>query len=106
MMRNMNLPEKKVTATEIKNRFGDYLGEVVRTRKPLVIERHGKPIAILISLEGWKIEIEKERPYVHPWVRQHEKLIEQIKKNHPDSKPFSAVELVRQIRREREEDLS
>ena len=51
---DMNLPKKTVVATEIKNRFGEYLGMVVEGEEPLAIERHGKPVAVVVNIDQWK----------------------------------------------------
>jgi prevent-host-death family protein len=44
---------KTVSATEAKNRFGTFLGEVSRGELAVVIENHGKPTAVLVSYEEW-----------------------------------------------------
>ena len=97
----MELPKKSVAATEIKNRFGDYLGEVVKTRTPLVIERHGNPVAIMVDMEKWKqMQEKKEEPVDTPWIAELKRVTEEIAKNHPEAKKFSASDLIRQIREE------
>jgi prevent-host-death family protein len=100
----MNLPEKRVNATEIKNRLGDYVGEVMRNQGPILIERHGKPAVVVVSVETWgKMENRESRE--HPWIEAARRLSDEIQRKHPDMKPFSAVELIRQIREERENDI-
>ncbi len=42
-----------VSATNLKNRFGSFLGDVIRTGGPLVIERAGKPVAVMLSIEAY-----------------------------------------------------
>ncbi|MBI2082983.1 MAG: type II toxin-antitoxin system Phd/YefM family antitoxin [Deltaproteobacteria bacterium] len=98
----MHLPKKSAPATEIKNRFGDYLKKVTHQREPLTIEKNGRPVAVLVDSEQWirLREAEEETKPPHPWVVELDRLLDRIKKNHPDAKPFSAVELVRQIRDE------
>lgn len=92
---------KSASATEIKNRFGDFLGEVVHGNEPLLIERHGKPVAVIVKFEQWTGR-EKTREVRTPWIDACLKLREEIKKNHPKLKPFSAVQLLRQIREDEE----
>lgn len=100
----MRLPKRSAPATEIKNRFGDYLKKVTHQREPLTIEKNGRPVAVLVDSSQWTRlrEAGEETKHPHPWGVSLEKLLDQIEKNHPDTKPFSAVELVRQIREEEE----
>lgn len=41
---------KTLSATEVKNRFGAVLKEVTRTGGPIVVERDGQPVAIILSV--------------------------------------------------------
>lgn len=92
----------RAAATDVKNHFGDYLGGVIHRREPLLIEKHGKTVAVLIEFGEWqKLNGEKEtEKTADPWVRSYLQFLERMKKNHPDAKPFSAVELIRSIREE------
>ncbi len=48
---------KTLPATEVKNRFGRVLREVNQTDTPIVIERDGKPVAVIMSMseyERWR----------------------------------------------------
>lgn len=89
---------KSANATDVKNRFGDFLGTVIRKREPLVIERHGKPVAVLVRYEEWAGK-RKGPEKKTPWVDSCERLAQDIARTHP-SRSFSAVDLVRAIREE------
>lgn len=90
---------KTVSATEIKNRFGDYLGEVIHGGEPVLVERHGRPVAVLISYKNWiKKEIGTERE--NPWFAAYSDLMEKIRRESPSPLKTSAVELVRMVREE------
>ena len=94
----MLTPKKSIPATEIKNRFGDYLGEVIRRQEPVLVERHGKPVAVLVDFEHWKkMKEEKEES---SWIRELSRTLDKIEKKHPHAKKFSSVDLLRQIRDE------
>lgn len=95
----MERPKRVIAATEIKNRFGDYLGEVIHKKGPVLIERHGKPAAVIVEFDQWK-RLREEKNESSPWFESLKELVERIDRNHPDVKPFSAVDLVRQIREE------
>jgi len=44
---------KTVSATEIKNRLGQYLARV--TVEPVAIEKNGHPVAVLLSFEEYEL---------------------------------------------------
>lgn len=96
----MDLPQRKINATEAKNRLGDYIGEVVRKQEPILIERHGKPAAVVVSAEEWNELEKKGGKRSTPWIEELKELTERIDRKHPEAKPFSAVDLIRQIRDE------
>jgi prevent-host-death family protein len=43
----------KVSATEAKNHFGDLLHKVVYGHEPILIERNGRPMAVLIDIDQY-----------------------------------------------------
>ena len=58
-----------VSATEAKNRFGDLLHRVVYDHEPVLIERNGRPMAVLVDIDQYlemkriaRVEI-KESPF-------------------------------------------
>jgi len=46
--------ERTLPATEVKNRFGRVLREVARTGGPVVVERDGRPVAVILSIEKFE----------------------------------------------------
>lgn len=40
-----------LAATEVKNRFGRVLLEIARTGGPIIVERSGKAVAVILSIE-------------------------------------------------------
>ena len=45
---------RTVSATEAKNRFGAVLREVCRTGGPILIERAGRPVAVMLSVRAYE----------------------------------------------------
>jgi prevent-host-death family protein len=45
---------KSLPATEVKNRFGRVLREVSQTGGPIIVERDGKPVAVILSLGEYR----------------------------------------------------
>ncbi len=43
---------KVVSATELKNRLGQYLGRVAL--EPVAVEKNGRPVAVLLSFEEYE----------------------------------------------------
>lgn len=45
---------RTLSATDVKNRFGFVLREITRSGGPIVVERGGKPVAVLLSIEEYQ----------------------------------------------------
>jgi len=45
---------KTLPATQVKNRFGRVLREVSQTGGPIVVERDGKPVAVIMSMSEYE----------------------------------------------------
>lgn len=58
---------KTATATEIKNRFGEYLQSAIR--EPVLIEKTGKPVAVLLSIDDYERLSALEDAY---WIKKAE----------------------------------
>jgi len=48
------MPIKYLPATEVKNRFGRVLREVVKSGGPIYIERDGKSVAVILSVREYE----------------------------------------------------
>ncbi len=46
--------ERTLPSTEVKNRFGQVLREIARTGGPIVVERDGRPVAVILSIENFE----------------------------------------------------
>ena len=55
---------KTVSATEIKNRLGQYLARVAV--EPVAIEKHGRQVAVLLSFEEYELLQRSDDSF---WVR-------------------------------------
>lgn len=99
----MKAQPRSITATQAKNRLGDYLAIVTSGKEPVVIERHGRPIAVLLDYGEWVQEHPLQGKKKLSWSEELEQLAQKIAAEHPDPEPRSAVDLLNQIR---EEDFS
>lgn len=100
----METHPKSVSATSVKNRFGDYLGEVMHAKRPLLIERHGKPVAVLVSFDQWVSQKKYRKRGGRPpsrWTVAAQRLIRQLKKDRTKVRSSkTSVELLHEIREE------
>lgn len=93
------------TATEAKLRFGDILGQVIYTKRPTSITKHGKNVAVLVSAEEWQ-SLQQKQPAKtpakkHPWILGVEKIQHSIarhQKKHGIKDTTNAVQMVRELR--------
>lgn len=93
------MKEEVISTTQVQNNFGAYLAQVKRQRQPIFVERHGKPVAVLLGYEAWQ-ELKGEKiPQRSVWVEAARQFSERVAKNHRKSSP-PAVELIRELREE------
>lgn len=58
------MPTRRMSAKEARANFGDLLGLVYYTKEPVVIEKKGRPFAVVISPEQYEsIKKEQERAW-------------------------------------------
>ncbi len=46
--------ERRITATEAKNRFGQVIRLARRTGQPVFVERRGEPVVVIVSVETFR----------------------------------------------------
>lgn len=54
MSKALKLSEDLRPVSELKTRTGDVLRHVARTGRPVVLTRHGKGVAVVLSLEAFE----------------------------------------------------
>lgn len=73
------MPIKYLPATEVKNRFGRVLREVVKSGGPIYVERDGKSVAVILSVREYErtkrvkltpAKIEKLRSTFGMWAKR------------------------------------
>ncbi|MCL5957731.1 MAG: type II toxin-antitoxin system Phd/YefM family antitoxin [Chloroflexi bacterium] len=58
------MPARRMSAREARANFGDLLGSVYYTKEPVIIERKGRPFAVVINPEDFqKLQKEQERAW-------------------------------------------
>ena len=96
----MAMPLHSVSATDMKNRFGDYLGEIIHRGTAILVEKHGKPVAVMLSIGEWSRLQEEQRRTDSPWIAACKKLADSIRKKHPRGWHTPTVSLVKRVREE------
>ena len=94
---------KRLSSREARANFAELLGAVYYTKEPVIVEKKGKPYAVLISPEQYDAFAKAEE---HTW-----QLIEQVRERNDDKDPDAVladvtaeVEVVRQELYEEEQD--
>jgi prevent-host-death family protein len=75
---------KHMSSKEARERFSDLLGSVYYTKEPVIVEKKGKPIAVVISLEQYEaIQKEEERLW---------RIVDQIRARNVDNDPDEVLQ--------------
>jgi len=91
--------QKNIRATQLKNNLGQYLGEVIHSQRPVFVEKHGQPVAVLVGMQQWKELTGEALPERSAWVEACRDLSRQIRKRGVKPKK-SAVALIRELRQQ------
>lgn len=87
-----------LSATQLQNNFGANLKKVIETARPLLVERHGKPVAALIHIDSFRRLARATPKPVSAWGKACQKLVADMRRY--SRKHTSAVDLVRELREE------
>ncbi len=88
-----------VPTTEVQNNFGAYLVRVQRYREPVLVERHGKTVAVLLGYEAWQELKGAKLPQRSAWVDAARAFSGAVSKKHR-CQATPAVSLIRELREE------
>lgn len=87
---------KRMTAREARDNFSDLLGVVYYGKEPVIVERKGKPVAVVISPEQY----ERYERNVHQGFRE---AIAELRRRNVDADPDTVLrdvtEVVEEVRR-------
>lgn len=92
---------RSVNTVEAKNRFNQLVAEVNETREPVIVEKRGKPVAVVLDYQSYQKEAvaKKGEPDEGLW-RALSSFHKTMKKKYPSGTGDSA-EILRQVRQER-----
>ena len=93
----------EVNTVEAKNRFNELVAETRKTRKPIVVQKRGEPVAVILDYESYQQTIPSK-----PGKGSKTLLTDLMNFHHTMKKKYAkgtgdSAEILRQIRRERSE---
>src|SRR5690242_173040 len=91
---------RTMSSQQARARFSDLLGSVYYTKEAVVVEKKGKPVAVVVSPEAYeRIKAEEERQAAKDWATI-DRLRERNKDKDPDAVLADVTEVVEEVRRE------
>lgn len=48
--------QKSVNTVEAKNRFNELIAQLNRTKNPLIVEKRGQPVAVVLDYESYRLQ--------------------------------------------------
>jgi prevent-host-death family protein len=104
---HMSGTERRVSATEARVRFGELLDGVTTSHDVVFVERAGKEVVVVVSVEDWEAAC---RGRTDKWARANAMLAEYHERLRAEGaierlEDFDVVEAIRAGREERDEQL-
>lgn len=88
-----------VTATQARVHFGELLQRVIRSKEAIIVERAGKPLAVILSMDEYeRLSAPDEEP---GWKTLVQQAREQIRAELGERELLPADEIIRLMREER-----
>lgn len=97
--------ERTVSATEARIRFGELMQRVADSGETVIVERDGVPRIAILSIDSYKHLKGEESPW-EQWEANLRRLHERIRAELGNAVLPSSVEIIRQMREERDEHLA
>ena len=97
--------ERTISATEARVRFGEVMRRVVEADETVIVERDGIPRVAIISIDNYYQLKGEESPWLR-WQNDLHDLHERLRSELGGRQLPSSVEIIRQMREERDEQLA
>ena len=92
---------KHVNTVEAKNRLNELIAEVNQTHQPLIVQKRGEPVAVVLDYQSYNEKFSQERRESDETLLQELKAFHKhLQKKYPKG-TGEAVEILRDIREER-----
>lgn len=100
---SLEAPQRMVTASEAKLHFGDVLDHCVYGKKNIIIQKHGKPVAVMVEYHSFNSQKPEGNVVAETsLVAKMGKISKRVAGYKTSKKPVSAVDIVKTIRNERD----
>ncbi|MBW1782270.1 MAG: type II toxin-antitoxin system Phd/YefM family antitoxin [Deltaproteobacteria bacterium] len=96
--------KRVVTATEARIRFGELIRRVVENRESVIVERSGKPQAVVLSVSEYERLLEGQQDQ-NEWKSLVASARDQIRAELGNRKLMPPEEVIAEMREERDEQL-
>lgn len=90
---------RTVSAKEARANLSELLGSVHYTKQPVVVEKNGKPFAVLVHPDWYEL---LQKQFDEAWQRL-DALMERNSNNDPDEVERIVAEVIGEVRQERHE---
>jgi prevent-host-death family protein len=97
--------ERTVSATEARVKFGELMQRIADSGETVIVERDGVPRVAILSIDSYRHLTKDESPW-EQWQADLHRLHERIRVELGDTKLPSSVDIIRQMREERDEQLT
>ncbi len=97
--------KRVVTATEARIRFGELIRRVAENRESVIVERSGKPQAVVLSVSEYERLLEGQQDQ-NEWKSLVASARDQIRAELGDRKLMPPEEVIAEMREERDEQLT
>jgi prevent-host-death family protein len=97
--------ERVISATEARVKFGELMQRVADNDETVIVERDGVPRIAILSIDSYKHLKGEESPWER-WEADLRRLHERLRSELGDSRLPTSVEMIHQMRAERDEQLA
>lgn len=100
----------RVSATEVKNSWGSVVRRVLQRHEPALVESKGLPTVVILPADDYErlvaAQESKDRQTRQLLlVAEAERLAQEVAARYPDQPRFDSVEIIHQMREERDAEL-
>lgn len=96
----------KINTVQAKNQFNALLNGVLASKEPVIVEKRGEPVAVLIDYETYQEKIQqkaKQETSEHnkKLIKEFEAYWKRMKEKHPKGTGPTGLEILHEMREER-----
>ena len=100
----------RVSATEVKNSWGRVVRRVLQRRTPALVESKGVPTVVILPADDYQRLITEQDTQAHrqqqlALLDEAERFAKEVAARYPDRPSPDSVEIIRQMREERDDEL-